>query len=893
MGRLSNVCGLAFFVLPGLFCHEAAGNLQEVPFQQRLFDEPVVTFTPSWSVLGPFRIGTREAVWGADPIEFYGGINQLNENEDSHYHSSLTRNATVHWSSRIFDTITSGAMASIEVVVGFPDIDWIFAQQIYGWSAFQFQAWVKGGIFNHDVERRKVTLYPQSILELWFNDRHVFGGDFYAFGTVPVVLELEPGLNAISIRLVRDVRSMGGSYPPTMHATLQTELVSEPLEVVEDSVLLPDVVNGRFCSRYGSVVIRNQADTWIKIHEITAMSQNSHLDVMTEETSLAPGQSRPLKLVLDSLRNLNDTMTFTVAYTRKASHRHKRSFETKLRHENISSLQKMTYLHRSGAVSYAILRPPPSRLPASLDQKAHVLLNLHGAGVDVDDPLARHMFDDTPDLPAWIVTPAGMTPWSGDDWHTWGFADAQAALSGLQEWINTTKWSGPGLISDRILVAGHSNGGQGTWYFATHQPDMVLGAAAASPYSSIENYVPFGFWNEADPLQDAVLHIARNNFRHELLAENLVGVPIFQQHGSDDDNVPAYHSRLMNTLLAQAGSSANYSEMPGKGHWFTGTMTTSTMVDFYMSHLQPAINDTLSSPASFSFVVPNSDDFGSRFGIIVHQLTSPDRLGHVQVSINESKPIIRWHVKTQNIHRFQLDPTVAQHSPAELILDDTPHIFDVGHISRANTFVLTQSNVWAREVALDWRLLEQRYGRQRGALDSILRSAGPFEVVYGPDEVLPIALQTSRNFLQYFGADSKIVPRSMYEHALSNNGNVITIALDKGLSPPLIPMFPIKVEAGRLSLATKDGETISIPRTPGMGGVWLRPLPEERLELVIWGHDESGLQQAARLIPTLAGVGQPDFVILSNEARWKGHAGAVAMGFFDYNWRISDASYLP
>lgn len=834
-----------------------------------------------------------EAVWGADPVEFYGGINQLNENVDTHYRSPLTRNATVQWSNRVFDTIASGATASIDLVVDFPDIDWIFAQKIYGWSAFQFQAWLKGGIINHDLGRRKVTLSPQSILELWVNDHHVFGGDFYAFGAVPVVLELEPGFNAISIRIVRDVRSMGGAYPPTARATLQAQVVSEPLEIIHDSVLLPDVVNGRFSSRYGSVVVRNQVDAWIEIHGTTAQGQASRSESTSGGISLAPGQSRLLRLYLASQNSSNGTITFTVSYSTGGSHHHTRSFETRLRHVNISSVQKMTFLHRSGAVSYAILRPPASTLPSSREQEAHALLNLHGAGVDVDGPLARHMFDDVPVLPAWIVTPAGMTPWSGDDWHTWGFADVQAAMCGLQEWINTTNWDGLGLTTDKLLVAGHSNGGQGTWYFATHQPDKVLGAAAASPYSSIENYVPFVFWNEADPLQDAVLRIARNNFRHELLAENLVGVPIFQQHGSDDDNVPPYHSRLMNTLLAQAGNSVNYSELPDKPHWFTGTMTTPGLVDFYLSCLQSANNNTVSQLASFGFAVPNSDDFGSRYGITALQLNSPDRLGHVHVSTNESEAATRWHLRTQNIHRFRLNPSLVQHSPVELLLDDTPHVFDVGHVSDANVFVLTESNVWTREVSPDWRNLEQRYGRQRGALDSILRSAGPFEVVYCSDEVLPLAVQTSRNFLQYFGADSNIVPRSMHGHSMSNNGNLITIALDMDVPPPLNPMFPINVGAGSLLLTTRYGKTISIPKKPGMGGVWLRPLPDERLELVVWGHDDTGLRQAARLIPTLTGAGQPDFVILSDEARWKGHAGALAMGFFDHNWRISPASYLP
>ena len=78
----------------------------------------------------------------------------------------------------------------------------------------------------------------------------------------------------------------------------------------------------------------------------------------------------------------------------------------------------------------------------------------------------------------------------------------------------------------------------------------------------------------------------------------------------------------------------------------------------------------------------------------------------------------------------------------------------------------------------------------------------------------------------------------------------------------------------------------------GLGAVFLRPLGNERLELVVWGADGSGLRQAARLVPTLTGVGQADFIILSKRAAWQGHAGAIAMGFFDFEWQISEGSYI-
>ncbi|KAK5252368.1 hypothetical protein LTR20_007767 [Exophiala xenobiotica] len=869
-----------------------AGSMpQEVLQGHGLPTKSSIEFTSSWSVLGPFRIGTREAVWGADPTEQYGGVRQLDDNDTTSYHSPLARNATVQWSSRSFSPAASKTTASVELVVDFPDIDWEFTQKIYGWSAFQYQAWLRGGVWNHDSIDRRVALYPGGILELWFNDIHVFGGDFYTFGNAPLVVDLRPGLNVLNVRLVRDVRSMGGSFPPTSHAILRAEVAAVPVEVVHDSILLPDVVKDQFVSRYASVVVRSQAKAWINISGISASFSGKQFALMDQWVLLAPGQSRPLKMQFDFLRVLTKTVTFTLNYTLAGQSLRGIIFEAQLRHTEPSSLQKMTFLHTSGAVSYATLRPPPMALAD--ERNMPVLLNLHGAGVDADGDLARHMFDDTPELPAWILTPTGMTPWSGDDWHTWGFANAQAAVSAIPSWIKSAGWKGPRLYSDKVLVVGHSNGGQGTWYFVSHQPDRVLGAAAASGYSSIENYVPYLYWNEADPLQSAVLNIARSNYRHELLVENLAGLPIFQQHGSADDNVPPYHSRLMNTLLAQAGNAAEYAEMHDKGHWIDGTMTTPSMIDFYSSHLE-ASDDKMSVPGEFVFVVPNSADVGSKYGIVVDQLLSPDRLGHIEVCVMRNGSATRWHLRTHNIRRLHFDPTIQiRHRAEEVLLDDVPHVFDVRDQTNLRSLVLMDSDIWTWEVSPNWRNLDQRYGRQRGALDSILRSAAAFEIVYCSNESLPLAVQASRNFLQYFGADSNIGSLDRYGDALSRDGNVITICLSKSLPAAQFPLFPIHVEDDRVLLTTKQSHTISIPLKPGMGGVWLRPLPDERLELVVWGCDDIGLQQAARLIPTLTGAGQPDFVILDNEARWKGHGGAIAMGFFDFNWRISSASYLP
>jgi dipeptidyl aminopeptidase/acylaminoacyl peptidase len=151
----------------------------------------------------------------------------------------------------------------------------------------------------------------------------------------------------------------------------------------------------------------------------------------------------------------------------------------------INEPHKMTFLHPSGAVSYAILRPPSDISSRQSSETAlPVLLNLHGAGLEADSHQVRHMLDSVPNLHAWTLFPTGMSPWSGDDWHAWGLADVRAAILAISHWVEALNWVGPGVLTRKWLVTGHSNGGQGTWHILTHQPDHVIAAAAVSGYVS-------------------------------------------------------------------------------------------------------------------------------------------------------------------------------------------------------------------------------------------------------------------------------------------------------------------------------------------------------------------------------------------------------------------------
>lgn len=181
-----------------------------------------------------------------------------------------------------------------------------------------------------------------------------------------------------------------------------------------------------------------------------------------------------------------------------------------------------------------------------------------------------------------------------------------------------------------------------------------------------------------------------NSYRHELLVENFAGIPVLQQHGSADDNVPAYHSRRLNQLISNTGGSSEYVELQGAGHWFDGVMTTRPLRDFYLYHLAkhrilPAL------PLQFSIVVANPAEMGSRGGIVVDQLIAPEKYGRVHVERIPSSDI--WILRTRNILRFHL--SYLPSADIRLQIDDSPEVFILDRSQEnANVFSRLTDGLW-------------------------------------------------------------------------------------------------------------------------------------------------------------------------------------------------------
>lgn len=191
-------------------------------------------------------------------------------------------------------------------------------------------------------------------------------------------------------------------------------------------------------------------------------------------------------------------------------------------------------------------------------------------------------------------------------------------------------------------------------------------------------------------------------------------------------------------------------------------------------------------------------------------------------------------------------------------------------------------------------LLHERCGDQLGPLSGILRTKYCFHIQCLTADVYDVALQVSRNLYQYFGADTNIVTQaSTTSPEFEMTANVITLVKGADQLPARFPSHPVEFRPSLgIVIHKRDGNKRIYVFGDGLGAIFLKPLPRQRLELVIWGLDDCGLRQAARLMPMLTGVGQPDFIVTQKSMAWEGAAGALAMGYFDSSWQISEASFM-
>ena len=186
--------------------------------------------------------------------------------------SSLAPQGEAGWTYVAANASADGATASARLRVAFERADWATLRSTYGWAAAQWQAWARGELTvdGDRPEPRPLELWVEGgALEVRVGGRAVWGADLFGFRRAPVVVRLAPGRHVVEVRLVRDVRSMGGvDAVPAVDVAVEVREVEGVLAVREGSVLVSDIVDGRLPSPYATVSVTNVGVQWIQILDI-------------------------------------------------------------------------------------------------------------------------------------------------------------------------------------------------------------------------------------------------------------------------------------------------------------------------------------------------------------------------------------------------------------------------------------------------------------------------------------------------------------------------------------------------------------------------------------------------------------------------------------------------
>ncbi|KAJ3273129.1 hypothetical protein HDV01_004768 [Terramyces sp. JEL0728] len=824
-----------------------------------------VELSDTWQVLGPFPHGSREL--GVDLVSSYGGFENLKYSTTDKYPSELVDGGYTTW--RTIKRQADGLIGGIE----FDNVRWEFNAKTLGWAAYQHAIYFRS-TFRIEVEGSYLFSFDGPIT--FKIDETAYPGNVYSYPHASdSAVYLEEGVHSIYVYSVLDVRIHGDFVPPKISfkgsITKVQEDVDKGLVAYPKDAILPEVLEKKWISPYASVTLKNgylglpfhgpklneYDQGWKQVVKVIALDkdlQNIETDIAERFTiKVAPGQVIAVPFKFTNIEAPLGPITIIVQMLDVDS---KEMILFKIGEFDIPERSegdafKITMDGYDSAIQYAFVKTPKYDCTLFTNKKCPVVVALHGAGVEVSnqfwlDAVVQQDY-------AWVVFPTGRTPW-GFDWHGPSLKNIEATLEALVSTPGYIKHSQElkGADTERLVVVGHSNGGQGTWWFASHFPDKVLACVPASGYMKIQIYAPYFLhtgYGYTDPIMRGLMEASISENDLDLYTANLGGMPILARVGGDDTNVPPFHTRRLVRMVDEWSGelqSIRYVEDAGKGHWFEGVLNDQIVQPFIADHTSPLINPDLhlpSLPNPFTITTLNPASTGTRGGIKILQLIVPFR---VDCSGNH------WKLSTTNVRRFGFARDHRQDEIDTWSIDGTEFNSPPND---AGPSYLKVGNTW-EHISTNWYM----YGR------------GSVQIIKDVDVLDGIA---ARYNLIVLGD-----PRD----------NAYTLRRSQGGAAKLVTFLP----NGGLQIVDR------VYDQPGTGALFLAPSPARtRLCLFITGVDYLGLLRATWTIPFQTGVQVPDYMIVGEEygdpssgwtavggAPTKGSGGILAAGYWNNTWEF-------
>lgn len=515
----------------------------------------------------------------------------------------------------------------------------------------------------------------------------------------------------------------------------------------------------------------------------------------------------------------------------------------------------------------------PPRYPNKGGPKEPILA-LHGAGVDIIDQ--TFWADSLPRQDrAWVIIPSGRTSW-GLDWHGPSAADAFAAVAALHDILcpGFVDWAYP--RDTKLVIMGHSNGGQGAWYVASRWPDKVKAVVAAAGYIKSQAYVPWTmsrFAHFIDPALRAVLETSLLPDDNDLFLSNLAHTPVLAIHGGMDDNVPPWHTREAVSVLREWNLDADvtYHEEPGQPHWWPEALKNTRVQVFIARVCCSSTGAPKIKRHKFTLTVAVPAESGPMEGWRVHALEVPGRLGRLEVCEDDEGGV---NVKASNISVVSIDLSKA--SVNRLVINSQ----SIEHGSaKAGTIWLEKdtncnSTGW-KAVDSYVENFQQPYGRAQAILsaDKIIDIVIP-SLHHSPE--LSVALRITHNLRAYHLLDARILSAHEAENGLACGGNMVVI----GCADSLLVKDLLRLSQSDWSHegAWVLGDKKFDNPTSGLLFLVKRTSNTANTALFLQSSDPGGLERVLRLFPIRTGVLVPDWLVVDERVDRIGAGGAEGAG---------------
>ncbi|CAE7686487.1 unnamed protein product, partial [Symbiodinium sp. CCMP2456] len=728
------------------------------------------------------------------------------------------------------------------------------------------------------------------------------------------------------------------------------EKALSPLVLLKD-VAVSEVIGSDLASPHLGIPILNTAREPLHLLSAAIVEEAVNLSVQGvhpgDLPAVQPGQAMILRLNLQQVGQLTchgqpKVFTFTVALQPEGNHAPVHASITTQCRRSADRGFLVAYPDFDGSIQKLWAAPPDVSQFANRTcppRGCPVMLSLHGASVSVG-PVWGHSYElggeERFPYGAWLVQPTNRWHW-GTDWEGPGLDNALGALRYVRDELPgapgnaTERRKSHGLDDTRVLVTGHSMGGHGCFVFASHFPDLLLGAACASGWPSLNSYAGDSHSGLLDGTRRGLLEEARFEHAADFAHENLVGVPMLVIYGSKDDNVPPTQPRNMVRLLESAGqkdSTVTAVELPGVGHWFG--QDEPSLAKWFQERLNASFAGgdlrLPQLPEYFEFSVTSPATYGSRGSLQVLQQLDAAEPGRIFVqrcpktkqNITACTGIVApegsgggngdpyWRVATFNVRRLALRPRRGQALPRMLSVDGTTFassglLSKCAHLCRAE-----KHSTWKvcglGSDGCDWEAV-QRGGLQAGAgpVHAALRRA-PLCLAFGAGQrSQAVTLANKLYFVSRYAprvvdasganfvGDRWDLPGECASANLLLIGSPSENAWTSRFScafPYLQFVRPESNDAGRSFIL--DGTSYS---ANGTGLLAVGPLPSRKLALLVHGTDEKGLAQAVAAVPVTSGRHGADFLVLGPSAAWKGEGGILAAGYLTPLWQISSSGW--